>query len=304
MTPITNPITNKRSTAARGSRVARDYAVRLRCPYRDEDRWVILQNREETLEQVLHTPWDFECSLHGVQREIPLEAKEKGSSRGAEPHAGPAPKSKSRAEQRSGKRASLSISVVVYGWIKNHGAFHEETHTLLVNASGGLVTLSAKVEPGEALFVVNKNTREEQECRVAYVQQKAEGKAKVGLAFKRPVPGFWRTNPRRARAVKSIQVWVRGIDRSGNPFVQSAHTIDIGKSGARLDGVGYLTGPGEIVHVKRGWRKARFRVVWIGQMGTAEANQVGICCLEDNKDIWRVPIPESEADKAKKQPQS
>jgi hypothetical protein len=299
-----------RVAEARGRQV-KDYAVRLRCPYRDEDRWVVLENRPETLEQVLQTPWDFECSLHGVQRELPLEASEKRSAggpqiRGAEPKAGSAPKIKPRAEQRSSKRASLQVPVTVYGWAKNQGAFHEDTYTVLVNSSGGLVTLSARVEVGESLFVVNKNTREEQECRVVYVQQEMEGKLNVGLAFKREIPGFWRTNPRKARLAKTIQVWVRGVDRSGNPFVQSAHTIDIGKSGARLDGLGYLTGPGEIVQVKRGWRKARFRVVWIGQLGSAEANQVGICCVEPDKDIWRVPIAESETgkDKEKKPPRS
>lgn len=284
--------------------MAKDYAVRLRCPYRDEDSWVILQNREETLDQVLSTPWDFECSLHGVQTSMPLEATEKRPARSGKPQANPEQRSKPRTDQRSSSRASLQIPVVVYGWAKNQGAFHEQTRTLLVNASGGLVTLSAKVEPGEALFVVNKNTHEEQECRVAYVQPAPDGKTKVGLAFKRPVPGFWRNNPRKARIAKIIQVWVRGIDRSGNPFVQNAHTIDIGKTGARLDGVGYLTGPGEIVQVKRGWRKARFRVVWIGSMGTAEANQIGICCMEDDKDIWRVPISEPEAQKHKKPPES
>lgn len=216
----------------------------------------------------------------------------------ANPQPKSAHKSKPRAEKRSSNRASLQMSVVVYGWVKNHGAFHEETQTLLVNGSGALVTLTARVEVGETLFIVNKHTREEQECRVAYVQQ-GEGKDNVGLAFKREAPGFWRTSPRKARMAKTIQVWVRGIDRSGNPFVQTARTIDIGQSGARLDGVGYLTGPGEIVQVKRGWRKARFRVVWVGQIGTAEADQVGICCLEGDKDIWRVPVSESETPKTK-----
>jgi hypothetical protein len=282
--------------------------VRLRCPYRDEDRWVILQNRTETLDEVLRTPWDFDCSLHGVQREIPLEATEKGpagSATGSGVQAIAAPRSKPKVEQRSSTRASLRIPVVVYGWVKNHGAFHEDTYTSLVNASGGLVTLSTKVEVGETLFVMNKNTREEQECRVVYVQQPTDGKANVGLAFKREVPGFWRTNPRKARLPKTVQVWVRGVDRSGNPFVQSAQTIDIGQSGARLDGVGYLLGPGEIVQVKRGWRKAKFRVVWIGQLGTPEANQIGICRVDDNnKDIWRVPLPEAQVEKPKKSPES
>jgi hypothetical protein len=289
---------SEKSTEAREREVAKDYAVRLRCPYRDEDQWVLLQNRHETLDQVLRTPWDFECSLHGVQREIPLEASEKGVDRGWEPRAKPAQRNQPRPEQRGSKRACLRVPVVVYGWVKNQGAFHEDTHTLLVNSSGGLVTLSTKVEVGESVFVVNKNTREEQECRIVYVQKEAEGKSKTGLAFKHAVPGFWRTNARKTRMAKTIQVWVRGIDRSGNPFVQSAHTIDIGRSGARLDGLGYLTGPGEVVQVKRGWRKGRFRVVWIGQLGTPEANQIGICCMEGNKELW--PAPESETDKAKK----
>jgi hypothetical protein len=270
--------------------MAKDYAVRLSCPYRDENSWIILQNREETREQVMQTPWDFECSLHGVQKSMPLEVIDKGGPKGAAPQSNVPQTKKVRADQRSSRRASLRLPVVVYGWAKNQGAFHEQTFTELVNASGGLVTLAAKVESGEALFVMNKNTREEQECRVAYVQQGSDGKTKVGLAFKHPVPGFWRTNARKARKAQTLQVWVRGIDRTGNPFVQSAHTIDIGKDGARLDGIGYLTGPGEVIQVKRGWRKARFRVVWIGQIGTPEANQIGICCLEDNKDIWRVPI--------------
>ena len=206
---------SQRLTQARGRKVAKDYAVRLRCPYRDEDRWVILRNREETLDEVLRTPWDFECPLHGVQQEMPLEAREKEPSRGALPQAKAAQKSKPKSAQRSSKRASLQVSVVVYGWAKNQGAFHEDTHTLVVNGSGGLVALSTKVEPGEMVFVMNKNTHEEQECRVVYVQPEAQGKTKVGLAFRHEVPGFWRTNPRKVRMAKTIQVWVRGIDRSG-----------------------------------------------------------------------------------------
>lgn len=275
--------------------VTKNYAVRLRCPYRDEDTWVILQNREETLEEILRIPWDFECPVHGVQREIPIEAREKEGTGSRGSKAEIADQRTKRREQRSSKRASLQLQVVVYGWVKNQGAFHEETQTLLVNGSGALITLSARVEVGEALFLVNKSTREEQECRVAYVQPEAEGTARVGLAFRRPVPGFWRTNPRKARMAKKIQVWVRGVDRSGNPFVQSAHTIDVGQSGARLEGVGYLTGPGETIQVRRGWRKARFRVVWIGQIGTPQANQIGICCLEGDKDVWGVPAVHSES---------
>src|SRR5216684_1373062 len=57
--------------------MAKNYSVRLRCPYGDHDTWVILEKRDETFEQISHASWDFECPTHGVQREIPLEASEK-----------------------------------------------------------------------------------------------------------------------------------------------------------------------------------------------------------------------------------
>jgi hypothetical protein len=42
-------------------------------------------------------------------------------------------------------------------------------------------------------------------------------------------------------------------------------------------------------------RKARFRVVWVGQVGTSESDQVGVVGLESEKDIWRVELPKGGA---------
>jgi len=178
------------------------------------------------------------------------------------------------------------VPLCVYRRAGDHGSFLEETCTLLVNAGGGLLPLSVKPALGETLLLVNLATREEQEFCVAYVGPQVSGKARVGLAFKQPMPSFWRIGRQDERIAKELRVWVRGTDRNGNPFVQSAQTIDVSRHGARLDGVGYLTGPDRIIEVRRGWRRARFRVVWTGQMGTAQANQIGVCCLEPNKYIW------------------
>ncbi|HLA40787.1 MAG TPA: hypothetical protein VJ417_12370, partial [Candidatus Glassbacteria bacterium] len=61
------------------------FAVRLKCPHHsglrgelggDDDQWLILQERHESLQQVFETPWDFTCPIHGAQREYPLEAKQ------------------------------------------------------------------------------------------------------------------------------------------------------------------------------------------------------------------------------------
>jgi len=286
----------------------KNYAIRLRCPHGDHDEWVILENREESLENILHLPWDFECQLHGVLREMPIEAREEGAAPGypslrslapkvqqesSVPAAAESPEKKKK--PRSSERLPLHVPVVLYGWTKSQGSFQEETATLLVNASGALLTLKSKIAVGETVFLINRASREEQEIRVVYVEQVPEDKALVGVALKYPSAKFWKKTRRNPRIPKNIRVIVKGVDRNGHPFVQSSYTVDISKSGARLDGLGYLTGPGETIEVKRPWRgKARFRVIWIGQIGMEESNQIGICALEEDNNIWGAKLPESE----------
>lgn len=286
----------------------KNYAIRLRCPHGDHDEWVILENREESLENILHLPWDFECQLHGVLREMPIEAREEGAAPGYSslrprapqgPQESPSPtaakSSEKKKKPRSSERLPLHVPVVIYGWAKKQGSLQEETSTLLVNASGALLTLKSKVEVGETAFLINKASREEQEIRIVYVEQIPEEKTLVGVALKYPSAQFWKKTRRNPRIPKNIRVIVKGIDRNGHPFVQSSYTVDISKSGARLEGLGYLTGPGETIEVKRPWRsKARFRVIWIGQIGMEESNQIGISALEESNDIWGTRLPESE----------
>lgn len=60
--------------------MANSFVVRLRCPYGDQNGWLVLRDREETLIQILAIPWDFECPVHGVQRALPLEARKERPS--------------------------------------------------------------------------------------------------------------------------------------------------------------------------------------------------------------------------------
>lgn len=272
--------------------MATDYIVRLKCPYGDRDQLLMLENRKESLKQILETPWDFECPMHGVQRELPLEGDQKrlgSSSRSQRNEA----KTVGRVvpQPRSSKRMSLHVPVLVYGWSKDEGSFHEETTTILVNASGGLLGLSSRVALGDTIFITNKTTQQEQECRLAYVARDVHGKLRVAVAFKHPAPHFWRINRREARIFREIRVNVRGLDRAGHPFVQSTYAIDISRQGACIEGIGYLTRPGETIQVKRHLRAARFRVVWVGEIGTPQAGQAGVFALEPNKNIWRVILP-------------
>ena len=272
--------------------MATDYIVRLKCPYGDRDQLLMLEHREESLNQILETPWDFECPVHGVQREIPLEGSQKSLWSSSQSRRGEAKAAEKPAPvPRAGKRISLHIPVLVYGWSKDESSFHEETTTLLVNASGGLLALDSRVAVGDTIFITNKVTQQEQECRIAYVERDARGKLRVGAAFKNPAPGFWRIDRRDSRLSTRIRVKVEGTDRNGHPFVQSTYAVEISRRGARLEGIGYLTYPGETIQVKRRLRTARFRVVWIGEVGMREAGDAGIFALEPSKNIWGVTLP-------------
>jgi hypothetical protein len=96
---------------------------------------------------------------------------------------------------------------------------------------------------------------------------------------------------REPRVAEELPVRVRGLDYDGNPFIQDTYTLNVSRRGARLEWVSALKGAGEAIEIQRGRKKARFRVVWIGQIGTAEDNQVGICSMEPEKYIWGVPLP-------------
>jgi hypothetical protein len=272
--------------------MATDYIVRLKCPYGDREQLLMLEGREESLKQILETPWDFECPLHGVQREIPLEGTPKSQwSRSKSKRKGAKAADRAMPQPRSSKRISLHVPVMIHGLAKDKGSFQEETTTSLVNASGGLLPLTTDVALGDKLLIRNKQTKKEHECRVAYVGRDVYGKLRVGVAFNHPDPDFWKVNRREPRVTKRIRVSVRGKDRSGHAFVRNVCAVEVSRHGARLEDVGYLIQPGETIHLKRYWQTARFRVTWIGQAGTPQDGQVGVLALEPDKNIWGIPLP-------------
>lgn len=88
-----------------------------------------------------------------------------------------------------------------------------------------------------------------------------------------------------------IRVKVVGVDRHGNSFQQTASTVNVSRTGARLDGIGCVDGR-QTVELRRGWfRKARFQVMWTGMPGTPQAGQVGLRQLDQDATFWGIPFP-------------
>jgi hypothetical protein len=194
------------------------------------------------------------------------------------------------AAQRASERMFLQVPVMVHGTCRDRTSFQEETSTVVVNAGGGLVTLSSGVDVGDTVMVVNKTTKRSHECRIVYRGKDWEGKPQAAIAFGGAIPNFWRVTRREKRVPVSVPVRVCGVDPQGNRFTQSAQAVDVSKHGARLDGIGYVTRPGEMIEVKRRWQSARFRVLWVGNPGTPEAGQAGLYALQPEKNPWGVDL--------------
>lgn len=96
------------------------------------------------------------------------------------------------AERRRSARTSMYVPVFVYGYAAPDEPFHEETNTLQVNANGGLLRLGANVHFGQKLLLVNRLTKEEQECYVVTLAKRPKrAERHVGVAFARCAPEFW-----------------------------------------------------------------------------------------------------------------
>ncbi len=89
-----------------------------------------------------------------------------------------------------------------------------------------------------------------------------------------------------------VPVTVTGIDTNGNPFSQTAATVDVSAKGLRVRNLACLRGHrGESVLVRHKRHAAKYRVLWIGEPGGPWHDVVGIEALEDALPLFREYLP-------------
>ena len=71
---------------------------------------------------------------------------------------------------------------------------------------------------------------------------------------------------------------------------QNCCTYEISTHGARLVAPSGIKNVGQTVWLQRQNRRARYKVMWIGEPGTSLAGQVGVECLEPANVIWEPEI--------------
>jgi hypothetical protein len=94
-------------------------------------------------------------------------------------------------DRRRSERVLLHVPVIVVTETPEGKRVQEETHTLVVNAHGGLLTLKMEVVPGQPVLLVNPKSGEEQKCRVVRVENPPGGSLAVAFEFDNPAPHFW-----------------------------------------------------------------------------------------------------------------
>jgi hypothetical protein len=76
------------------------------------------------------------------------------------------------------------------------------------------------------------------------------------------------------------------MDAAGRPFIEAVSTANISRKGVLLKDVAGKLAVGDTVGLTFGERKGKFRVIWVGQRGTAEAGHVGLQSLQVSKQMW------------------
>jgi hypothetical protein len=94
-------------------------------------------------------------------------------------------------DRRRSERVMLQIPVKVLAETPDSVHVEENTHTLVVNAHGGLMKLKAELLVGQPFILVNPQSGIEQSCRVVRVDQPTADYFAVAFEFDLPAPKFW-----------------------------------------------------------------------------------------------------------------
>jgi hypothetical protein len=102
-----------------------------------------------------------------------------------------APQAAELPDRRRSRRWFIDIPVHVYGHGSHKEPFHEQTHTLHVNANGALLLLSVPVRKGQKLHITNALTQQEQDCRVVFLGNRHSRTIEAGVEFPDTNLDFW-----------------------------------------------------------------------------------------------------------------
>jgi hypothetical protein len=85
-------------------------------------------------------------------------------------------------------RIYVHLPLSIYG--VGRDPFYEETYTISINGTGGLILMASSVRRGQRILVTNQANDQTQECVVVSVVAQPGG-SHVAFKFPAPMPRFW-----------------------------------------------------------------------------------------------------------------
>jgi len=93
-------------------------------------------------------------------------------------------------DRRATMRIDAHLPLFIYGSLPSGDPFYEETFTISINGTGGLIVMASRVQPGQRIMVTNQGNDQTQECVVVSVAPQPAG-SYVAFKFPTPMPQFW-----------------------------------------------------------------------------------------------------------------
>jgi hypothetical protein len=112
--------------------------------------------------------------------------------------------------------------------------------------------------------------------------EKYQVAAARGRASESNVSDLTMPQRREPRIAVSLPVEVWDEDHQ-EPIRQTISMIDVSHHGARIDGIALDLKAGDLVHLVSAGVEARFRVIWVGEMGTPQEGQIGLENLKTDR---------------------
>jgi hypothetical protein len=93
-------------------------------------------------------------------------------------------------DRRATSRTNAQLPLFIYGSLLGGDPFYEETSTISINGTGGLILMASRVQPGQRIMLTNQANDQTQECIVVSVAAHPAGRY-VAFKFTASAPQFW-----------------------------------------------------------------------------------------------------------------
>jgi hypothetical protein len=93
--------------------------------------------------------------------------------------------------RRRSQRVMLQLAVFLRVEVSEGRCYEMQAFTSMVNAHGGLLEASTRIDPKHRLTIVNPGTGQSTDCRIVRVDRTSAGDFTIAFEFRQPNPRFW-----------------------------------------------------------------------------------------------------------------